>query len=723
MKLAKILALLLFAALLALPMVMPNVVEGQSTTAEAPTGFDNQTNGFTDQATFDADKGVFEERDKILPDANQGGGLGPVYNAQACAECHQNPVTGGISQITEMRAGHLDSAGNFVDAPGGSLIHTRAIDAQIQERVPDGSRIIFSQNGDKIFVMGFDGAQYGEVANDPTGVTYAAFSPDTRKILFHKAAASGIKQIFVMNVDGTNQTQLTNDPGGAINAVWSPDGATIAFVSNRTSGKQIWAMNPDGSNQRNLTNDTIGGNDFPAWSPDSQKLAFQRIRNATMDIWVMNADGSGQYNVTNATGFFTNSNPSWSPDGTLIAFSGNKDGNNEIYKTNLSGTVQTRITNNSANDTAPAWSPDGNFIAFMSTRTSSTFKIFVMAADGSNPFQISAAGVNAATYPHWSSDAGETIRTFRTSLNILGDGFVESILDQTLIDIAANQPGQSNGRIQGQVIMVPVTEGPNGQTRVGRFGWKNQVATLLSFSGDAYLNEQGITNRFFRVENSSLGRSVFAFDPVGLREGIDIPFEDNPTKPADQQDIDVFARFMRSTKAPPRDRVLVANDASDPGSQLFGTDPSNEPTRGIGCVICHVRNITTAPPGTVVTEGTSQNGGRFVVDANLGNKIIHPFSDFLLHDVGTGDGILQNGPPETRNKVRTAPLWGVRTRDRLMHDGGQSNTQPGSNTGASSLTFNEAILRHAGEAIEVINRYRALPDIQKAQLLKFLKSL
>src|ERR1700759_149563 len=214
MRLVKIFALLLFVAVLALPVLTRRVVEGQSLSTEAPTGFDDQTNGFTDQATFDADKDTFEERDKIKPDANQGGGLGPVYNAQACAECHQNPVTGGISQIVELRAGHLDGAGHFVDAPGGSLIHSRAIDAQIQERVPDGSRIIFSQKPDKGFVMGFAGGQYGEVNNDPTGVAYAAFSPDTRKIVFSKAVG-GLLQIFVMNVDGTNQTQLTTDPTGA----------------------------------------------------------------------------------------------------------------------------------------------------------------------------------------------------------------------------------------------------------------------------------------------------------------------------------------------------------------------------------------------------------------------------------------------------------------------------------------------------------------------------
>src|SRR5439155_13787995 len=93
------------------------------------------TNGFLTQADFDAARATFEERDTI-PD-----GLGPVYNAQSCAECHQNPITGAISQVGELRAGHRDGVGNFVDAPGGSLINDRAIDASIQERVPDAEKV------------------------------------------------------------------------------------------------------------------------------------------------------------------------------------------------------------------------------------------------------------------------------------------------------------------------------------------------------------------------------------------------------------------------------------------------------------------------------------------------------------------------------------------------------------------------------------------------------
>jgi CxxC motif-containing protein (DUF1111 family) len=387
------------------------VVEGQGGATEAPAGFDNQTNGFLSPADFAAAKVTFEERDEI-PD-----GLGPVYNAQACSECHQNPVTGAISQISELRAGHRDGNGNFVDAPGGSLINDRATDASLQERVP----------------------------------------------------------------------------------------------------------------------------------------------------------------------------------------------------------------------------------------------------------------------------GSEDVRTFRMSTNTLGNGFVEAINSNTIVALANAQPGQSNGQIQGQVIQVPVNEAP-GNNRVGRFGWKNQHASLLSFSGDAYLNEVGITNRLNSTENTSMGRSVFNFDPIHEVGGVN----EDP-----DNDIDAFAAFMRATKVPPRDTALAGTSDAVAGSNLFDS---------IGCNTCHTRTITTAP------AGTSINGGALIVPAALGNKLIHPFSDFLLHDVGTGDGIVQNGGQGTANKLRTIPLWGIRTHDRHMHDG-------------ASLTFNDAILRHAGEATGVINRYRNLSNTQRNQIVAFLQSL
>ncbi len=390
---------------------------------DAPTGFDDQTNGFSSQLKFETDRDQFEEREDILK------GLGPVYNAQACAECHQNPISGSGTQFSELRAGRT-VAGVFTEHAGGSLINDRAIDARIQEEVFD--------------------------------------SDDTR--------------------------------------------------------------------------------------------------------------------------------------------------------------------------------------------------------------------------------------TFRISLNVLGDGFVEAIPDAEFTRIQTDQPAG----MKGTIISVPVLEASlNGSvfTRIARFGWKDQHASLVSFAADAYLNEMGITSPLFPNENTSNGNSVAAFDIKSDPE--DLPTTEHPFG----KDVESFARFMRSTKAP--DRSPAAQDPNDPsyadiqaGAEFF----ARISVGGIGCADCHTDTITTA------LAGTSFNGGMFIVPNALGDKIIHPYSDFMLHDVGTGDGIVQNGGPETRNKIRTPPLWGLRTRTRLMHDG-------------LTLTRKDAIARHAGQAAGVITSYNGLSNGQKAKLLAFLGSL
>ncbi|HEY6100599.1 MAG TPA: di-heme oxidoredictase family protein, partial [Anaeromyxobacter sp.] len=145
------------------------------------------------------------------------------------------------------------------------------------------------------------------------------------------------------------------------------------------------------------------------------------------------------------------------------------------------------------------------------------------------------------------------------------------------------------------------------------------------------------------------------------------------------------------------------------GSELFDR---------AGCATCHVRTLVTAPVGTKL------NGGTFVVPPALGDKAFHPFGDFLMHDVATGDGIVVAVPEHhgrshvrmqptlepTANRIRTAPLWGLRTRDRLMHDG-------------QSLTPREAVLRHGGEAEDARRRFERLGAHEQEQLLVFLRSL
>jgi CxxC motif-containing protein (DUF1111 family) len=274
----------------------------------------------------------------------------------------------------------------------------------------------------------------------------------------------------------------------------------------------------------------------------------------------------------------------------------------------------------------------------------------------------------------------ENIRSLRAVLNTLGDGFVEAVGDQTFLAIAASQPAQSNGMIQGEAIQVPILEA-SGQTGVGKFGWKDQDPTILSFSGDAYLNEMGVTNRLKPKDITTVCKVTT--DPEDKPDALGLA------------DIDHFAQFIRGTQVPPRDAVLAATSNAIAGQSLFNS---------IGCAVCHVPTLTTQPAGTIL------NGGAYSVPSALGNKIIHPYGDYLLHDVGTGDGIVQAGPADTANKLRTAPLWGLRIKARFMHDN-------------ASATLSDAIQRHGGEAQNVIALFNGLTAAQQQQLITFLQSL
>src|SRR5258708_265123 len=362
---------------LAMALAMAGQSSGQnsSTATEAPSGYDNQPNGLTGTATFSLDRGKFEEIEAI------GDGLGPIFNAQSCRECHQNPVTGSTSQVKELRAGHQDSFGNFVGATAP---------------LADGT------------------------------VTIA-----NRSLINQRAICPAVDTITV-----NGQPQTFNFP--------------------QTQGQE----------------------------------------------------------------------------------------------------------------------------------------------------RISTA---------------ETIRAFRISLNTLGDGFIESIADQTLLNLASSQCSNTGGLICGESVRVPVLEA-NGALAVGRFGWKNQHASLLSFSSDAYLNEMGVSNRL-PPNNVDVTRICDVTpDP-----------NNNTTDSQGLQDIDRFARFMRATKVPPRDTALANSSDGVAGASLF---------HSVGCDICHVSSITT------VASGTAVDAGAFIVPPSLDSKIIHPYTDFLLHAAGTGDGILQTGGQE-----------------------------------------------------------------------------
>ncbi|HYB52814.1 MAG TPA: di-heme oxidoredictase family protein [Thermoanaerobaculia bacterium] len=259
-----------------------------------------------------------------------------------------------------------------------------------------------------------------------------------------------------------------------------------------------------------------------------------------------------------------------------------------------------------------------------------------------------------------------TIVAGRRTTPLFGLGLVDAVPDQTFRQIAAQEARGPDG-CGGTVSTV--TNLTTGLPAVGKFGWKAQNPTLFQFAGDAYLNEMGITNPQFPNENCPQGdcASLSCNPEPGLND--------------DGDDVQAFADFMTMLAPPPRGKITMAASL---GENLFDK---------IGCANCHLATLQT---------GSSPI-------AALDHVTFHPYSDFLLHDMGSlGDGITQN--QATGRLMRTAPLWGVRNVTIFLHDGRAS-------------TLDQAISDHDGQARSARNRYEQLSGWQKAQLIAFLNSL
>jgi CxxC motif-containing protein (DUF1111 family) len=263
--------------------------------------------------------------------------------------------------------------------------------------------------------------------------------------------------------------------------------------------------------------------------------------------------------------------------------------------------------------------------------------------------------------------AEATIRAARITTPLFGLGLVDAVPDQYFIDLAQQQAATSP-RTAGTPNMV--LEISSGQMRVGRFGWKAQVPTLFQFSGDAYLNEMGVTSPEFPVENCPQGDcAALAYNPVpGLND--------------DGGNVAEFHDFMTLLAPPGRGAISAA--MASMGSRVF---------QQIGCAACHTPVIVSGPSPV---EG-------------LSNRVFRPFSDFLLHDMGSlGDGVAQGAA--SGSQMRTAPLWGVRMRPTLLHDG-------------RATTIPQAIAAHDGQGRFARDLFLSLSVGERAALLAFVKSL
>jgi CxxC motif-containing protein (DUF1111 family) len=260
----------------------------------------------------------------------------------------------------------------------------------------------------------------------------------------------------------------------------------------------------------------------------------------------------------------------------------------------------------------------------------------------------------------------------RIPIPTFGAGLVEAIADETLL--ALEDPEDRNGDgISGRAARV--VDLGTGQPRVGRFGWKAQHATLRTFGADAYRNEMGITNEIFPEELAAgIGAAQMKLcDPTPDPE--DLP--DPRTRLAA---IDNFEAFLRFLAPPARGRI---DDTARLGERVF---------LAIGCGTCHVPALETGDARHPLFH----------------RQVVPLYSDLLLHDVGTGDGIPQaDAAPD---EIRTPALWGLRVRRPFLHDG-------------SASTVEAAVERHSGEALEIRRRFDGLEPGQRRALLAFLDSL
>jgi CxxC motif-containing protein (DUF1111 family) len=260
----------------------------------------------------------------------------------------------------------------------------------------------------------------------------------------------------------------------------------------------------------------------------------------------------------------------------------------------------------------------------------------------------------------------------RVPIPLFGAGLVEAIPDETLLALDDAGDRDRDG-ISGKAAVV--TDIATGHRRVGRFGWKAQHATLLAFGADAYRNEMGITNDLFPDE---LAFGITR-EQMKLCDRIPDP-EDRPDRRTRRRGIDNFEAFMKFLAPAGRGPI---DDVARAGEVLFGT---------VGCASCHVPSLQTGPSANAVFH----------------HKVVPLFSDLLLHDVGTGDGIRQEAAEP--QEFRTPALWGLRLRRPLLHDG-------------TAATIEDAIAAHANEAASARSRFMAVSPDQRAALLGFLKSL
>lgn len=283
-------------------------------------------------------------------------------------------------------------------------------------------------------------------------------------------------------------------------------------------------------------------------------------------------------------------------------------------------------------------------------------------------------------------DPDDLFCTVRIPLRHVGMGQIMS-LDPVEIEALASRSNYPEYGISGRCNYV--TE--RGVLSLGVSGNKAQHADLtveLGFSSD-----MGVTNSRYPEEICEGQIQINQGSMMGLLyDKLDVSTED-------MENVDLY---MQSLGVPARRNV------NDPevkmGERMFYEAK---------CHLCHVTTLHTRPRGSVLLNGTQLPW--------LGNQTIHPYSDFLLHDMGSeimGVGLNDNyvSGLARGNEWRTTPLWGIGLQEKVnghtcfLHDGRARN-------------FVEVIMWHGGEGEASRNLFKAMTKERRDALVKFLESL
>jgi CxxC motif-containing protein (DUF1111 family) len=527
-------------------------------------------------------------------------------------------------------------------------------------------------------------------------LTYTAQAGDAGNYVGVSFKASGSAAGSWTAFDNFGLSVTTNAPGAvsASHSTLSP--SLVSLTANGTNTQVITVQARDASNN----NEQTGG----------ATVVFSLTGSGTIGSTTDN--GNGTYTVTLTA-------PSSSSTGAITATLNGTAVGTAVSASQSTATYFSSTAGNSVPNLSSALTT--NF-----TVGGATFGTTYYAAQGLGPIYNNSSCANCHNFPVQGGSGTSLLKRFGLNTNgvfnpltnldgtLLHTAFINANCTETNVPSSANVIALRKTRMlfgAGLIEAIPasvitsnaavpnvdgivgtpayVTDLVNGQQLIGRFGWKGQYATLLSFSADAENNELGRTSRIEPVGHAPFGNTSLYNTYNTLADPNDV------TNGTGKADIDRNSDYIRLL-APAPTVPLTANAVT--GRALF---------HSISCDECHTPSLTTTNNFIPVSDLASETSSPI---AGLSGISVPLYSDLLLHNMGSlNDGIGQGGA--NTNQMLTAPLWGLRFKIPYLHDGRATNS------------VDTAIRLHDGDALPAATRYINLTTQQQQDIQAFLNSI